>query len=143
MSRPVKQKDLCGCAIACVAFVLRISYDKAKKLFKNSDDYSKFRGFYCREVVQALQNGKVNYRYARISHKTKYLIRIDKTIVFTRRSKKYPFGHYLCRNNGKWIDPWVNFPNITDIKAGFRTKLPEKAIFVLFPAEQSIDKNLF
>ncbi|OGM96818.1 MAG: hypothetical protein A2816_00360 [Candidatus Yanofskybacteria bacterium RIFCSPHIGHO2_01_FULL_39_44] len=130
--RPVKQKDMSGCAVACVAFVLGVSYSKALKLFKNGQKYSKFRGFYCREVVQALIKGKVEYAYKHVSNKTKRLVNLDKSIVFIKRSSKYPQGHYLCRTRNKWMDSWINFPDISSVKAGFRTKLPGKPTYVIF-----------
>ena len=134
--RPVKQKDMSGCAVACVAFVLGINYSKAKKLFKNGSKYSKFRGFYCREVVQALEESKLEYDYKYVNRRTKKLISLDKSIVFIKQSNRYPKGHYVCRAGNKWMDPWINFPDISRVKAGLRTKLPGKPIYILFRTKQ-------
>ena len=61
-------------------------------------------------------------------------------IVYVKKSKKYPAGHYLCRLGYigyKWMDPWINFPD-RDIQAGFRRRLPGKPVYVIFPKDTDI-----
>ena len=58
-------------------------------------------------------------------------------IVYVKKSKKYPAGHYLCRLGHKWMDPWINFPD-RDIQAGFRRRLPGKPVYVIFPKDTDI-----
>ncbi|MBI5391734.1 hypothetical protein HZB00_01905 [Candidatus Woesearchaeota archaeon] len=63
----------------------------------------------------------------------------ENTIVFIRRSKDYPAGHYLAKTKTGWMDPWINFDlsslNLNYAQSGFRKRLPEKAIYAVFPAK--------
>ncbi len=129
----VKQEDVRGCGAACTAAALNISYQKALSLFQNGRKKAKEGGFYCREIVSVLKNANLDYRYkyvrnAKLSKRCKV-----GAIVFIRRSKTYPAGHYLYRGNSAWMDPWINFPD-KNIQGGWRTRLPEKPIYVIFPA---------
>jgi len=75
----------------------------------------------------------IEYKY--IKGKIRKKIYQDNTIVFIKRSKKYPYGHYLSRYKSSWMDPWINSKNdrkIKKIKAGFRKRLPGKAIYAIF-----------
>lgn len=129
--KPIKQEDRLGCAVACVSFRLNISYKNSLFLFEHGKKKAKNIGFLCKEVVRALGKGELNYKYNYIKDKIRKKICQPGTIVFLRRSKKYPAGHYLCRVNNKWMDPWINFPD-TKIEAGFRKKLPEKPIYLIY-----------
>lgn len=53
------------------------------------------------------------------------------TIVFIAKSKKYPEGHYLLKTSKGWMNPWVNFPEITPARAGFQKRLPGKVVWVM------------
>lgn len=130
--KPTKQKDQLGCAVACVAFRLNISYANSLLLFGRGKKKIRNKGFLCREVVKALEKRGLNYKYNYIKDKIRKKIYQPGIIVFLRRSKRYPAGHYLCRTSGKWMDPWANFPD-SKIEAGFRKKLPEKAIYLIYP----------
>ena len=127
---PIKQEDPMGCAVACTAFVLNINYQDSLKLFKNGKIKAKNKGFLCKEIVKALGYEGLRYEYKYISNKVKRKIYKPGTIVFVKRSKKCPEGHYLYRANNKWMDSWINFPN-KNIKAGFRKRLPEKSIYAI------------
>jgi len=129
--KPVRQEDQLGCAVACVSFRLNIPYKNSLVLFRYGKRRSKNTGFLCKEVVKALEKWGLNYKYSYIKDKIKNKICQSGTIVFLRRSKKYPVGHYLCRANNKWMDPWINFPD-SKIEAGFRKKLPEKPIYWIY-----------
>ena len=135
MKKSVAQKDLSGCGAACVAWILDISYDSALLLFKNGRKYAKFRGFTCKEIEQALQKRNLRYQHRYIGNKGIKPIE-NNSIVFIKRSKRYPLGHYLVKTNSGWMNPWINFPNIQEIKSGFRRKLPGKPIYIVFRAEQ-------
>ena len=128
---PVKQENAMSCGVACVAFVLNIRYQKALKLFENAQN-AEDKGFYCREIVEALEKKNLDSEYKYIKNPAiKRLIYKDDSIVYLRRSKKYPMVHYLCRWNTKWMDSWINFPD-EDRNAGFRKRLPGKPIYVIF-----------
>jgi len=124
----VVQEDPYGCSVACVAFLCGISYGKARHNFKNPRR-AKTWGFTCREIVSALGKLDKKYAYRRIRERIKPP---RDSIIFIARSKKYPAGHFLARMNGGWMDPWINFPS-SKRRAGFRKRLPGKAIYRIFP----------
>ena len=130
---PITQKNPFGCGIACTAFVLGLSYSKTLNLFENGKYKANKSGFYCKEIVNVLGCEEFSYKYVKDRIKNK--IYKDYSIVFIKRSKKYPAGHYLCRYKNKWMDPWINFlkdQNIKNAKSGFRKRLPGKPIYVIF-----------
>jgi hypothetical protein len=125
----IKQKDDFGCAPACVANKLNISYDSALGLF--SDPHrAKLLGYYCRDIVDALANSGVESEYKYIKPRLRKEIYKLGAIVFVGRSKKYPAGHYLLRTDGGWADPWINFPQKPRL-AGLRKKLPSSPIYLI------------
>lgn len=130
--KPIKQEDRLGCAVACVSFRLNISYKTSLVLFRYGKRKAKNTGFLCKEIVEALGKREFNYKYNYVKDRVKNKIYQSGTIVFLKRSKKYPAGHYLCRADNKWMDPWINFPE-ENRKAGFRKRLPGKPIYVIFP----------
>jgi hypothetical protein len=129
---PIRQEDVLGCAVACVAFVLKINYGNSIKLFKNGKRKARNKGFYCKEVVAALEIKGLMYEYKYVKNKRRRKIYKSNTIVYVRKSKKYPLGHYLVRFNNKWMDSWINFPD-KDIETGFRKRLPERPIYAIYP----------
>lgn len=123
------QKHGAGCAVACVAYILNTTYDKALTLFKKPEQAIS-RGYFCREIVIALQKGKKDYSYKKAisSNVPPY------SIVFIERSKKYPLGHYLLKTeDGSWMNPWINFPCIASAESGFQKRLPGKAQWIISP----------
>lgn len=128
----VTQQHSYGCAIACVAILLGINYREALSLFKNGKAKAENTGFYCREIVGVLNAAGLNYRHLFSKRYPKRKIYRSGVIVFLRRSRKYPAGHFVCRLHGKWMDPWANFPKQIR-EAGFRKRLPEKLAYVIFP----------
>jgi hypothetical protein len=132
---PVIQEDPLGCAVACTAFALSISYKSALRLFKDGEKRVKnYPDFYCKEIVQILRQSDPSYIHRYISKKLRQKIYKPGTIVFLRRSKRYPVGHYLCRDKKGWMDPWINTP-LDNRKAGFRKRLPGKPIYVILPLD--------
>ncbi len=132
---PISQKHSLGCGVACVAFILRLNYLKALKIFTNGSQKANNHGFYCKEIMEVLNKYDLDYTYKYVNNKTKRKIYNDYSIVFIKRSKRYPAGHYLCRYRNLWMDPWINFTenkNIKKSKAGFSARLPGKAIYVVF-----------
>ena len=118
-----------GCGVACMACVLGIGYSKAIKLVSSKNASSK--GYYCKDITKALRNSGLNYYYKKVTSKTKKYLKIEGTIVFIKRSIRYPKGHYLVKTKKGWMNPWINFPE-KPIKAGFNKRLPGKAQWVIF-----------
>jgi hypothetical protein len=134
MKKPIVQKDAMGCGLACVAFVVGKSYKQIVDIAGR--EKAKNRGFYFRELVAILNQFGYFYQYRYLKPRLQKIIYRDNVIVFVKRSKKYPFGHYLVRYQNLWMDPWINFTREKDVKkakAGFRKRLPGKAIYALFP----------
>ena len=137
MKKPASQKDEFGCGIACLSFVLNIGYKESLKLFPNGKKKSEKNGFYCKEIVSVLRKNGLDSKFNCLKPKLLKKIYKENTIVFIRRSKKYPQGHYLCRYKNLWMDPWINFLKNKDVnkaRPGFRKKLPGKPIYAIFSA---------
>jgi len=86
----IQQKDL-GCSIACLAFITNKTYRKIVNSF--GQEKAKTKGFYCREIVEYLQKLGYQAKFHYLKPKLRRNIYQNKTIVFNKRSKKYPFGH--------------------------------------------------
>lgn len=129
----VTQLNSYGCGLACVAFVTERNYQVVLKLTKK--DQANSKGFTCKELVELLSTYDKEYSYKYLKPKLKKKIYQDKVIVFIKRSKKYPAGHYLVRSDGMWMDPWINFQtnkSIKEAESGFRKRLPGKPTYFLF-----------
>lgn len=131
--KPVKQEDGLGCAVACVAFILGITYQKGLLLFEDGGiRVTDKANFYCPEIVKILNSKEKNYKWKRLKSISVDLIYLNYSIVFIKRSLKYTYGHFLVRYNKAWMDPWINLPD-KNIKAGFRDRLPGKPTYVIYP----------
>jgi len=133
MRKPVVQQDNFGCSIACLAFITNRTYREIAESF--GQEKARTKGFYCREIVDYLKNLGYQAEFHYLKPQIRKKIYQDKTIVFIKRSRKYPFGHYLVRSCNYWMDPWVNFQKDKDLKrakAGFRKKLPGTPIYGIF-----------
>jgi len=132
----VHQQDGLGCSFACLASLLGISYKKVLCLVDDGKNKAKHRGLYCRDIVNTLRaNGFTDVYFQYLKPKRKRGIYRDGTIIFIKKSKRYPAGHYLLRTNDKWMDPWLNFVNDSDValaKAGYRKRLPGVPIYAIF-----------
>lgn len=127
--KAVKQEHFSGCAIACVAFILRTSYKNAMINFKDGNEKAKFKGFWCSEIIEALEISKIKYSLKYIKRRKNHSYP-NNTIVYIQKNSKYPVGHYLCKTDQGWMDSWINFPRL-NAKAGFRKKLPGKPIYAV------------
>lgn len=127
---PIKQEDKLGCAVACTAFLLSINYQNSLKLFKSGEYRAKNKGFLCKDIIMVLKKAGLKYEYRYIGNKIRRKIYKPNTIVYVRKSKKYPHGHYLARFDNKWMDSWIDFPD-KYIKAGYRKRLPERPIYAI------------
>jgi|SRR3989344_1619346 len=131
MIKSTTQQGPSGCAPACVAQILGIPYMKAVRLFKGGMVKEIYRGFYCREIVAVLKKRGIGSEFKYVNKKIVKKIYKNRTIIYIKRSKKYPQGHFLCRSNGMWMDPWINMPKMNPAKSGFRRKLPGKPMYVV------------
>lgn len=132
---PIKQEDGLGCAVACVAFVLNISYQESLTLFDDGQKRVKEKAnFYCPEIAAILNDKGLKYGWEKIDNDFKNNIYKNYSIVFIRRSNKYSFGHFLVRYKNKYMDPWINLPD-KDIKGGFREALPDQPTYVIYPTK--------
>ncbi len=132
--KPIAQEDPFGCSLACVAFLLGRQYQEIVKLVDKKR--AQTRGFYCRDLIGLLSKLGLDYDYKYLKPRFRRKIYSNNVIVFIKRSKQYPSGHYLARLNGLWMDPWINFKpsaKIQNANAGFRKKLPGKPIYALLP----------
>jgi len=132
MEKSITQQGPSGCAVACVAQLLNITYDRAISLFKGGRIKEIYLGFYCKEIVTVLRKKGINCNFRYISKENANKIYKNGTIVFIKRTKKYPQGHYLIRSNNSWMDPWINMPRMNPAKSGFRKKLPGKPVYAIF-----------
>jgi len=129
MLRAVAQKHLMGCGIACIACVSGINYSKTIKLVESKNASTK--GYYCKDIINALRKLRLKYDYKKVTYKTKKYLKKEGSIVFIKRSSEYPKGHYLVKVNKGWMNPWINYPSMP-AKAGFNKELPGKAQWVIF-----------
>lgn len=132
--KSITQLDPYGCGLSCVSFLANKSYLDVSNL--DTKKQAQDQGFTCKDLVKLLTQFGLHYEYKYLKPRLKNKIYNDGVIVFIRRSKKYPSGHYLVRSKDKWMDPWINFsPNskIVEAQSGFRIRLPGKPIYVLFP----------
>ena len=129
--KAVTQEDLMGCGIACVACVLNKSYKSAKKLFRNPK-HADTKGYYCRDIIDVLKNAGLIYTFVKATSKNKGFLKRYSTIVFIARNNKYFNGHYLVKTEKGWMNPWINFPNLASVRAGFQKKLPSSAQWIIY-----------
>ncbi len=128
---PVRQEDDFGCAVACVAFILHIAYRDALTLFRDGKRRAKREAnFYCPEIVEILGKQGLIYSWERIYENKEEFE--ENSIVFIERCKTHRYGHFLCRHDNQWMDPWINLPKMP-IRAGFRSSLPSKPTYQIFP----------
>jgi len=134
MNKPITQKDKFGCGVASVAFVLEITYQEALEMFDKNDIEKP--EFYCRDLVRALENANCKYNYKYLKPGLQKKIYKKGVIVFIKKSKDYPYGHYLARTDNCWMDSWINLRKDKDIKnakSSSRRRLPGRPIYAIFP----------
>ena len=126
--KAVTQEEGMGCGLACVAYILKIPYKKAKPMFKHPENSSTkgFMGYELKEVLnkKGLNYSSLKYKKGKIA---------DGTIVFIERSKKYPYGHFLVKTKKGYMNPWINYPSISPAKSGFEKKLLGKIYWIVCP----------
>ena len=133
MKASITQEDGNGCGAACTAFVANRSYGEVVSLLGKTS--AQTRGFYCRDLVEALQLFNLSCTFIHLSPKRWYEYP-EGSIVFIKRSKHYPAGHWLARHNGQWMDPWINVVQNNDLRfarSGYRKRLPGVAQWMCYP----------
>lgn len=132
MSDPVIQEDGFGCGVACVAYVLGLSYRAAKSLFATPENAAEI-GYFCDDIVEALSRGNLDYTRRQYSGDP---IPVG-SIVFSDYSDTHPGGHWLVKVKNGWMDPWINFdamhPDTATAQAGIRQSLPSRPTHVVEP----------
>lgn len=126
-----------GCGIARVASVVNDSYDNVLKRCKNPKDTLE-EGFYMPELKRLLKlYGKEKYLFRKYFPKYhKYLLK-NGTIIFISKSEKYPYGHYLNKIEGGWMNSWINCPFISPLRVGIDTSIKESMVnYILFENNQ-------
>jgi len=134
MKESITQEFNYGCGIACYAFVLGISYKEAE--IRLGSKQAKSERFWVKDLTNALNKAGLGYESKYIKPHIEPLIYKDGVIVLVGRSKDYPAGHYLVRNENTWMDPWINLPfsrNIHEAKSGFRDTLPGVPKYAILP----------
>ncbi len=134
MGQIITQEDEMGCGAACVAFIANTTYAQAVNILGLKK--ARTVGFRLKELVDSLDHFGLSYKFKHVKPKMEQSIYQDGVIVFIRRSARYPYGHYLVRNNNLWADPWLNLvldKNLVNAKSGYRKRLPDKAQWAVLP----------
>jgi hypothetical protein len=131
MKKSITQEHMAGCGAACAAFVEEVSYVKILKRFKKGKENASFRGFYAYHIIQALTDPK-GYMHCKVLAHNKQDIHEDGTIVYIAKNKDFPIGHWLVRYKDTWMNPWINYPSIKNVKSGFQDELPGKPMYAIF-----------
>ncbi|MBP9731869.1 MAG: hypothetical protein KBD29_00195 [Candidatus Magasanikbacteria bacterium] len=120
--KKIPQEALLGCAIACTASRVGLSYKTMKRYFDNAKYKEKSGGFYNRDIVKALDKLGVNTTVLSMRRYGKKYFKTG-TIVFVGYSAQFPAGHFLLKTKKGWMDSWINYLELP-IRAGYRKKLP-------------------
>lgn len=120
-----------GCALACIAYLSGKTYQDVLSITRNPEGAWTI-GYYNDEIVETLEKlGLKNYVGDEISDNDKR-INLNNIIVFCDRCTDLPEGHFLAKKNGKWMNPWINMPNIAPAKSGFTETLPSKPSWIIY-----------
>jgi hypothetical protein len=137
--KPISQEHSMGCAVACVASLCAMKYQQALKLFKKKE-HAWTRGFYCGEIVNALEANDLLYVYAKYeSRKHARQIQEAGTIVFVAPCTKFPAGHFLLRTEDGWMNPWSNYPLMKPVESAIENKLPGPVSYLVFPNQSVLN----
>lgn len=119
-----------GCGIACAASLAGLSYREMRDLFTDGEIKDKTVGFYNSDFVEALE--KLGIKAVGCSaEEWENKILKPGTIVFIKRSRMYPAGHFLLKTTLGWMDPWKTGTTIKNAKAGYRENLPGQIDWVI------------
>jgi len=79
-----------------------------------------------------LKKRHLDYKSSKVNDKTKKYLNKIGSIVFIKRSKKWPSGHYLLKTSKGWMNSWINYPKTNPTKSGFNKKLPGEAQWIIY-----------
>lgn len=133
--QPTPQEHSMGCAVACVASLCRVSYREAIELFE-TPEHAWTRGFYCSEIVKALGRAGFEYSYAEFKS-SRHFRRTQRpgTIVFVAPCSKYPAGHFFLRSSEGWMNPWLNYPWMDQVRSAVERHLPGRISYLVYEKE--------
>jgi len=138
----VAQEHTLGCGVACVAAITNTTYQRALSLFSDPS-HAWIRGFYAVELVNALLKVGVHYQHATFHLATHgEVLQRAGTIIYISPSSRYPLGHYLVRGVCGWMNPWMNYPRIHPVRAGFEATLPGEPNYILWQVEAEAAKSM-
>lgn len=132
----VSQDDEWGCAAACVASILDIPYQRAKRLLekeKSAEINDKPKGFEIDEIAHALY--KKNVKVVADWNPPAKLP--SGTIVCIHSRVRYASYHYLLKVPGGYMDPWFDLKDGV-MEAQLRAELPKgtKLVVALIPTKK-------
>ncbi|WP_300727514.1 hypothetical protein [Pseudomonas sp.] len=125
----VSQEDEWGCGAACVASLLGITYQEAKKLVENIKGRSvnaKPYGLELHDIALALQAEGVKV----IADWDSKVPLSDGTIVCIGGKSRYKDEHYLLKTPSGWMDPWYNLDPEKKV-ARYRKRYPRDSEFLV------------
>jgi hypothetical protein len=126
----VTQEGPMGCGVACAASLAGLSYKDMRKFFYKGSVKDKTAGFYNRDFVEALAKVGIKAKGYSIKRWGDKRIKTG-TIVFSKRSKMYPVGHFLLKTERGWMNPWREGSTIKDAKAGWQKRFPGEKSWVI------------
>jgi len=100
------------------------------KKIPNGKILAETKGFSPKALCELLTT--LGKSYFRKYLKTKLKHYPSGSIIYLKRSKRFPFGHYMAKTDLGWMDPWINLPNYPR-KAGFRKRLPGIPSYLISP----------
>ena len=128
----IAQEDEVGCSIACVAYITGKTYKESISLFGLPDKRFK-KGYTVKEIVEALTKAGYTYRSMYVGRLKRLKIETQ-SIVYVKKCSNFPFGHYLVKIKGGYMDPWFNLKKMTIIEkaeAGERKRIHGKIVLVI------------
>lgn len=127
----VTQSHTMGCGVACVAYILDVSYYEALSLFDEPEN-AKSIGYYCEDIVSAFRKVNRLYDYAEHILENSNLLDKENIIVFCPPHNQYLSGHYFAKTDNKWMNPWINCPIIHPTLSGFEQFLPIQPSWIIY-----------
>ncbi len=119
---PMIQQDEWGCGVACVASLIGVPYDVAKKRlveYKGRGINQSPKGLELDPIVYVLHDAGIEVLADWFAKDFP-----DGTIAYIKGGAPYECGHYLLKVPGGWMDPWFNMP-AEDRVAKIRKGLPK------------------
>lgn len=125
----VTQEGAMGCAVACTASLLGLTYKDTLKKFKDGKKKHSDIGFYVYDIKKVLADNNLNPKTYNLSRqKMKFKIG---DIIFTKETKDDLLGHYLFKTKKGWMDCWINYPSVIPAKSGYRKRFLGKALWLI------------